>query len=67
MDNSDEFCNKAADLLLEAKCLSSLSNHPHPSIVCLHRVAAAGAAGFATGQMGGYFLVVDHLYDTLDK
>jgi serine/threonine protein kinase len=30
-------------------------------------VAAAGAAGFATGQMGGYFLVVDRLYDTLDK
>lgn len=62
-----EFCNGAADLLLEAKYLSALSNHPHPSIISLHGVAAAGAAGFATGQMGGYFLVVDRLYDTLDK
>jgi serine/threonine protein kinase len=67
MANSNEFCNGAADLLLEAKYLSALSNHPHPSIICLHGVAAAGAAGFATGQMGGYFLVVDRLYDTLDK
>mmetsp|Transcript_19615 Transcript_19615/g.40373 ORF Transcript_19615/g.40373 Transcript_19615/m.40373 type:complete len:387 (-) Transcript_19615:185-1345(-) len=67
MANSNEFCNGAADLLLEAKYLSAISNHPHPSIICLHGVAAAGAAGFATGQMGGYFLVVDRLYDTLDK
>mmetsp|Transcript_205 Transcript_205/g.345 ORF Transcript_205/g.345 Transcript_205/m.345 type:complete len:388 (-) Transcript_205:474-1637(-) len=67
MGNSNEFCNGAADLLLEAKYLSALSNHPHPSIICLHGVAAAGAAGFATGQMGGYFLIVDRLYDTLDK
>jgi serine/threonine protein kinase len=67
MGNSNEFCNGAADLLLEAKYLSALSNHPHPSIISLHGVAAAGAAGFATGQMGGYFLVVDRLYDTLDK
>jgi len=67
MSNSNEFCNGAADLLLEAKYLSAISNHPHPSIISLHGVAAAGAAGFATGQMGGYFLVVDRLYDTLDK
>lgn len=67
MANSNEFCNGAADLLLEAKYLSALSNHPHPSIISLHGVAAAGAAGFATGQMGGYFLIVDRLYDTLDK
>ena len=67
MGNSNEFCNGAADLLLEAKYLSALSNHPHPSIINLHGVAAAGAAGFATGQMGGYFLIVDRLYDTFDK
>ena len=67
MANSNEFCNGAADLLLEAKYLSALSTHPHPCIINLHGVAAAGAAGFATGQMGGYFLVVDRLYDTLDK
>lgn len=67
MANTNEFCNGAADLLLEAKYLSAISNHPHPSIISLHGVAAAGAAGFATGQMGGYFLVVDRLYDTLDK
>ena len=67
MSNSNEFCNGAADLLLEAKYLSSLTNHPHVNIIKLHGVAAAGAAGFATGQMGGYFLLVDRLYDTLDK
>jgi len=67
METSNEFCNGAADLVLEAKYLSALRNHPHPCIINLHGVAAAGAAGFATGQMGGYFLVVDRLYDTLDK
>jgi serine/threonine protein kinase len=67
MANSNEFCNGAADLLLEAKYLSALASHPHPNVISLHGVAAAGASGFATGQMGGYFLVVDRLYDTLDK
>ena len=46
MANSNEFCNGAADLLLEAKYLSALSNHPHPSIISLHGVAAAGAGMF---------------------
>jgi serine/threonine protein kinase len=67
MANSNEFCNGAADLLLEAKYLSALTSHPHANVIRLHGVAAAGAAGFATGQMGGYFLLVDRLYDTLDK
>ena len=67
MANANEFCNGAADLLLEAKYLSALAGHPHPSVITLHGVAAAGASGFATGQMGGYFLIVDRLYDTLDK
>ena len=67
MANANEFCNGAADLLLEAKYLSALASHPHPNIISLHGVAAAGASGFATGQQGGYFLIVDRLYDTLDR
>jgi serine/threonine protein kinase len=63
----DDFCNGAADLLIETKYLHALSSYPHPNIIQLHAVAAAGAAGFARGQVAGYFLVIDRLFDTLDR
>ena len=67
MNNADEFCNGAADLLMEAKYLSALAKHPHPGLIQLYGVAAEGAAGFSSGLKGGYFLVIDRLYDTLDR
>lgn len=58
--------------------VSSTENEMNPYIYSLLLCTAANLllflfcpfyilAGFATGQMGGYFLVVDRLYDTLDK
>lgn len=67
MNNADEFCNGAADLLMEAKYLSALAKHPHPGLITLHGIASDGATGFSSGLRGGYFLIVDRLIDTLDR
>lgn len=65
--SSEDYCNGAADLLLETQYLSTLASYPHPNIIRLHGVAAAGPDGFSTGAEGAYFLVLDRLYDTLDS
>jgi serine/threonine protein kinase len=67
MYSSEEFCNGAADLLMEAKYLTALSAHPHPALIQLHGVCAAGPGGFAEPERAGFFLVIDRLYDTLDR
>jgi hypothetical protein len=67
MFSSDEFCNGAADLLMEAKYLTALAAHPHPSLIQLHGVCRAGPAGFGKPERAGFFLVIDRLYDTLDR
>lgn len=67
MYSSEEFCNGAADLLMEAKYLTALSAHPHPALIQLHGVCVAGPGGFATPERAGFFLVIDRLYDTLDR
>jgi serine/threonine protein kinase len=65
--SAEEYGNGAADLLLETRYLSALASYPHPNIIRLHGVAAAGAQGFSTGAEGSYFLVLDRLADTLDS
>jgi len=67
MANSEDYCNGAADLLLEARYLSLLAGYPHPHLIRLHGIAAAGANGFSEGVEAGYFLVLDRLYDSLDR
>jgi serine/threonine protein kinase len=52
---------------MEAKYLTALSAHPHPSLIQLHGVCAAGPGGFAKPERAGFFLVIDRLYDTLDR
>lgn len=65
----EEFCNGAADLLMEAKYLAALSSpsHTHPHLIRIHAVCAAGPHGFSTTGRAGYFIVIDRLYDTLDR
>jgi hypothetical protein len=63
----EEFCNGAADLLMEAKYLTALASHPHPSLIQLHGVCSAGPSGFALPDRAGFFLVIDRLYDTLGR
>lgn len=56
MYSSEEFCNGAADLLMEAKYLSALSQHPHPALIQLHGVCSSGPQGFTKPERAGFFL-----------
>eukprot|EP00522_Entomoneis_paludosa_P008588 CAMPEP_0172441936 /NCGR_PEP_ID=MMETSP1065-20121228/2440_1 /TAXON_ID=265537 /ORGANISM="Amphiprora paludosa, Strain CCMP125" /LENGTH=411 /DNA_ID=CAMNT_0013191565 /DNA_START=18 /DNA_END=1253 /DNA_ORIENTATION=- len=67
MYNPEDFCNGAADLLMEAKYLTALAAHPHPALIQLHGVSTSGPAGFGKPERAGFFLVIDRLYDTLDR
>lgn len=67
LESQEEFCNGAADLLMEAKYLAALAAHPHPALIQLHGVCAEGASGFGRTERAGFFLVIDRLYDTLDR
>lgn len=60
-------CNGSADLLMEAKYLTALAAHPHPSLIQLHGISSAGPAGFGKPERAGFFLIIDRLYDTLDR
>ncbi|KAL7578287.1 hypothetical protein ACA910_012700 [Epithemia clementina (nom. ined.)] len=66
MYNPEDFCNGAADLLMEAKYLTALAAHPHPALITLHGVCSSGPSGFSKPERAGFFLVIDRLYDTLD-
>lgn len=67
LESPDDFCNGAADLLLEAKYLTALAAHPHPALIQLHGVGATGPTGFGKVERAGFFLIIDRLYDTLDR
>mmetsp|Transcript_18024 Transcript_18024/g.49067 ORF Transcript_18024/g.49067 Transcript_18024/m.49067 type:complete len:464 (-) Transcript_18024:2230-3621(-) len=63
IEDASRFCTGAADLVVEAKFLASLS---HPNIIKLRGMAAAGTSGFATLHERGYFLLLDRLQCTLE-
>lgn len=65
--SSKDACNGSADLLMEAKYLTALAAHPHPALIRLHGISAAGPAGFGMPERAGFFLIIDRLYDTLDQ
>jgi serine/threonine protein kinase len=67
MANSEDYCNGAADLLLEARYLALLASYPHPNLIRVHGIAAAGPNGFSDGVTAGYFLILDRLYDSLEQ
>lgn len=64
IEDPNRFCTGAADLVVEAKFLASLS---HPNIIRLRGMAAAGTSGFATMKERGYFLLLDRLQCTLES
>lgn len=64
---AEEFCNGAADLLMEAKYLTALAAHPHPALIQLHGIGSTGPDGFSLTDRAGFFLIIDRLYDTLDR
>lgn len=63
IEDPNRYCTGAADLVIEAKFLASLS---HPNIIKLRGMAAAGTSGFATMRERGYFLLLDRLQCTLE-
>jgi serine/threonine protein kinase len=63
----EDNCNGSADLLMEAKYLTALASYPHPALIQLHGISRAGPAGFSYPDRAGFFLIIDRLYDTLDR
>ena len=62
----EDACNGSADLYMEAQYLTALTqNHPHPNIIQIHGISNAGSSGLS--KYGGYFIIIDRLYDTLDR
>lgn len=62
ISNPAAFRVGASDLAKEAKLLVSLS---HKNIIELQGICHAGVAGFANGRVGGFFIVLDRLEETL--
>jgi len=72
LKNPDDACNGSADLLMEAKYLTAIAAaHPHPGIIRLHGVSRSLGTGSASelGQpeRASMFMVLERLYDTLDR
>jgi hypothetical protein len=67
MMNPEDACNGSADLLMESKYLTALAAHPHPALIRLHGISKAGPLGFTKPERAGFFLIIDRLYDTLDR
>jgi serine/threonine protein kinase len=63
LQNRRKFHSAAADLVLEGKLLEAFE---HPNIVKVHGVCSQGTSAFADGSASGYFLVLEHLDQTLD-
>jgi len=62
--NGYNYCHGAIDLAIEGYILSSIS---HPNILKLRGVCGLGLNGLEPRRHGGYFLIMDRLYDTLEK
>lgn len=65
-DNNDsaDFCMAAADLVVESQFLCSLN---HKNILKIRGWSAGGINAYADGSHDGFFLILDRVYDTLDK
>jgi serine/threonine protein kinase len=62
--NRSRFNQAAADLVLEAKFLEALD---HPNIIKIRGLSSSGANAFGDGKHDGYFIILDHLDDTLTQ
>lgn len=61
--NSTDARIAAYEMMTETKILMNLS--PHPNISQLYGVSAAGSQAFLKSGSDGFFIIVDHLSDTL--
>lgn len=60
--NRSKFNQAAADLVLEAKFLEALD---HPNIIKIRGIPSSGTNAFGDGKHDGFFIILDHLDDTL--
>mmetsp|Transcript_26033 Transcript_26033/g.38479 ORF Transcript_26033/g.38479 Transcript_26033/m.38479 type:complete len:407 (-) Transcript_26033:116-1336(-) len=63
-EDTSKFALSAADLIIEAHLLTILN---HKNILSIWGWSWMGAFAYSSGDHDGYFLVLDRLYDTLDK
>jgi serine/threonine protein kinase len=61
--NTQEFQHAAIDLAIETKYLAALS---HPNIIKVRGLTRGGTAAFRTGKHDDFFLIMDHLQETLE-
>ena len=59
-----EFQHAAIDLAVESHYLAALQ---HPNIVKLRGLTRGGTAAFRTGKHDDFFILMDHLQETLDR
>mmetsp|Transcript_22141 Transcript_22141/g.33468 ORF Transcript_22141/g.33468 Transcript_22141/m.33468 type:complete len:369 (+) Transcript_22141:47-1153(+) len=62
--DTSKFESAAADLIVEAQLLSNLN---HENVLSVWGWASMGAFAYSSGDHDAYFLVLDRVYDTLDK
>eukprot|EP00978_Attheya_sp_CCMP212_P047104 scaffold421227_cov54-Attheya_sp.AAC.1 len=62
MKDSEMYQVGASDLAREARFLASFE---HPSIVKIRAISSEGEEGFRRKDLGGYFIIMDRLYETL--
>lgn len=63
LSKTREFQHAAIDLAVESKYLAALS---HRNIIKIRGLALGGTNAFRTGKHDDYFIIMDHLQETLD-
>jgi len=64
VNDPKKFCYAGTDLIIEAHVLASLS---HPHILSIRGWASSGAYSYNDGTNDGFFIILDHLEETLDQ
>lgn len=63
LSNTREFQHAAIDLAVESKYLAALS---HRNIIKIRGLTAGGTGAFRTGKHDDFFIIMDHLQETLE-
>ena len=64
LSNTREFQHAAIDMAVEAQYLAALN---HPNIIKIRGLTRGGTEAFRSGKHDDYFLIMDHLQETLER
>lgn len=64
LSNTREFQHAAIDMAVEAQYLAALN---HPNIIKIRGLTRGGTEAFRGGKHDDYFLIMDHLQETLER